>query len=88
MVHSNVPFARKFRRNEEVLDKINTELFEQNADGYVPGRWFCQANSNSTEYSSVIRNIIELRSGPGAERLKSLINGLPSEEAFQANQCS
>ncbi|KAG5032494.1 hypothetical protein AAZX31_06G209300 [Glycine max] len=88
MVDSNAPFARKFGRNEPVLDKIDTELLGQNAVGYVPGRWFSQANSSITNKYSGIRNITDLRPGPGAERLGRLINGLLSAENFHANQCS
>ncbi|XP_061358520.1 beta-glucuronosyltransferase GlcAT14B-like [Gastrolobium bilobum] len=87
MVDSNAPFARKFGRNEPVLDKIDSELLKRNADGYVPGRWFSQANLNTTKQYSLIRNNTELRPGPGAERLKRLINGLLSDDNFQANQC-
>ncbi|KAE9609714.1 putative glucuronosyltransferase [Lupinus albus] len=88
MVDSNAPFARKFGRNEPVLDKIDNELLGRKADGYVPGRWFSQANPNVTKPISFLRNITELRPGPGAERLKRLINGLLSAEDFQTKQCS
>lgn len=88
MVESNAPFGRKFGRNEPLLDKIDTELLGRNADGYVPGTWFSQANPNTTKPYSFIRNITELRPGPGAVRLKRLINGLLSAEDFQKNQCS
>lgn len=88
MVESNAPFARKFGRNEPLLDKIDTELLGRNADGYVPGMWFSKANPNITKPYSFIRNITELRPGSGAERLKRLINGLLTAEDFQKNQCS
>ncbi|KAJ1412290.1 Glycosyl transferase, family 14 [Sesbania bispinosa] len=35
MVDSNAPFARKFGRNEPVMDKIDTELLRRNEDGCV-----------------------------------------------------
>ncbi|KAK7411201.1 hypothetical protein VNO78_02633 [Psophocarpus tetragonolobus] len=88
MVDSNTPFARKFGRNEPVLDKIDTELLGLNADGYVPSRWFSQANSSINKQYSGIRNITDLMPGAGAERLGRLINGLLSAETFQANHCS
>ncbi|MED6179877.1 Beta-glucuronosyltransferase GlcAT14B [Stylosanthes scabra] len=88
MVESNAPFARKFGRKEPVLDKIDTELLGRNADGYVPGKWFKQVNPNNSKSYSDIRNITELRPGPGAERLKRLINGLLSSEEFLTRQCS
>ncbi|KAI4335740.1 hypothetical protein L6164_014353 [Bauhinia variegata] len=88
MVDSNAPFARKFGRNETVLDKIDTELLGRNADGYVPGKWFSEVNPNMTFPNHIIKNITQLKPGPGAERLKRLINGLLSAEDFQTNQCS
>ncbi|RDX99585.1 Beta-glucuronosyltransferase GlcAT14B, partial [Mucuna pruriens] len=88
MVDSNAPFARKFGRNEPVLDKIDAELLGRNADGYVPGRWFSHANSSIAKQYSGIKNITDLVPGPGAERLGRLINGLLSAENFQGNQCS
>lgn len=88
MVESNAPFGRKFGRNEPLLDKIDTELLGRNADGYVPGMWFSHANPNITKPYSFVKNITELRPGPGAKRLKNLINGLLSAEDFRKNQCS
>ncbi|CAK8563400.1 unnamed protein product [Lathyrus sativus] len=88
MIDSNAPFGRKFGRNEPLLDKIDTELLGRNDHGYVPGTWFSRANPNITKPYSYIRNITELRPGPGAGRLKRLINGLLSAEDFQKNQCS
>ncbi|TKY54871.1 Xylosyltransferase 1 [Spatholobus suberectus] len=88
MVDSNAPFARKFGRNEPLLDKIDTELLGRNEHGYVPGRWFDHANPNTSKPYSAIRNITELKPGPGAERLKRLINGLLSSEDFHTKQCS
>ncbi|XP_060669830.1 beta-glucuronosyltransferase GlcAT14B isoform X2 [Ziziphus jujuba] len=89
MVDSNAPFARKFGRNEPVLDKISSDLLGCNADGFVPGGWLRnQGNSNVTLPDHIITNTTELRPGPGAERLKRLINGLLAAEDFHAKQCS
>lgn len=89
MVDSNAPFARKFGRNESVLNNIDSELLGCNADGYVPGGWFStRANSNATVPDYTIKNVTTLRPGPGAERLKRLITGLISAEDFHAKQCT
>ncbi|KAL4302810.1 hypothetical protein GQ457_10G016480 [Hibiscus cannabinus] len=89
MVDSNAPFARKFGKNEPVLDKIDSELLGCNADGFVPGGWFNkEGNSNITLAHHTQTNTTELRPGPGVERLKHLINGLLSSEDFHAKQCS
>ncbi|GLT26177.1 hypothetical protein SLA2020_012610 [Shorea laevis] len=87
MVDSNAPFARKFGRNEAVLDKIDTELLGRSTDRFVTGGWFGrEGNSNITVH--VIRNDTELRPGPGAERLKTLISSLLSAEDFHSKQCT
>ncbi|KAH7572392.1 hypothetical protein ACOSP7_015540 [Xanthoceras sorbifolium] len=89
MVDSNAPFARKFGRNESVLDKIDSELLGCNADGFVPGGWFSGDRiSNITAAHHVRANTSELRPGPGAERLKRLITNLLSAEDFHSKQCS
>ncbi|KAM1046713.1 hypothetical protein FF1_026139 [Malus domestica] len=89
MVDSNAPFARKFGRNESVLDKIDSELLGCNADGYVPGGWFnTQANGSATVPDYSLKNITTLRPGVGAQRLKHLVTSLISAEDFHAKQCT
>ena len=89
MIGSNAPFARKFGRNEPVLDKIDKELLGRSADGFVPGGWFNnEGNTNITAPHDIIANVSILRPGPGAERLNRLITGLLSAEDFQRNQCA
>ncbi|TQE02331.1 hypothetical protein C1H46_012100 [Malus baccata] len=89
MVDSNAPFARKFGRNESVLDKIDSELLGCNANGYVPGGWFnTQANGSATVPDYSLKNITTLRPGVGAQRLKHLVTSLISAEDFHAKQCT
>lgn len=89
MVDSNAPFARKFGRNESVLEKIDSELLGRNADGYVPGGWFnSEGNGNVTVLPQVIANTTELKPGPGAARLRRLITGLLHAEDFHETQCA
>ncbi|XP_023897109.1 beta-glucuronosyltransferase GlcAT14B [Quercus suber] len=89
MVDSNAPFARKFGRNESVLEKIDSELLSRNADGYVPGGWFnSEGNANVTVLPQVIANTTELKPGPGAARLRRLITDLLHAEDFHETQCA
>lgn len=89
MVDSNAPFARKFGRNEPVLDKIDSELLGRSADGFSRGGWFNSEESNYSTYADhVTPNITELRPGPGVERLRKLIAGLLSGDDFHANHCT
>ncbi|XP_048134227.1 beta-glucuronosyltransferase GlcAT14B-like isoform X2 [Rhodamnia argentea] len=89
MVDSNAPFARKFGRNEPVLDKIDSELLGRSANGFSQGAWFNSEGSvNRTYADHVTPNITELRPGPGVERLRKLITGLLSGDNFHANHCT
>ncbi|KAK6774352.1 hypothetical protein RDI58_029591 [Solanum bulbocastanum] len=87
MVDSNASFARKFRRNEPVLDKIDSELLGRKVDGFVPGSWFDGGDANSTISQYILRNITSLRPGPGAQRMKSLISSLLSDKDFSSKHC-
>ncbi|XP_006351978.1 beta-glucuronosyltransferase GlcAT14B-like [Solanum tuberosum] len=87
MVDSNASFARKFRRNELVLDKIDSELLGRKIDGFVPGSWFDGGDANSTISEYILRNITSLRPGPGAQRMKSLISSLLSDKDFSSKHC-
>lgn len=87
MVDSNAAFARKFRWNEPVLDKIDSELLGRKVDGFVPGSWFDGADANGTISLYTLRNITSLSPGPGAQRIKSLVSGLLSDKDFNTKHC-
>ncbi|KAL3532341.1 hypothetical protein ACH5RR_005862 [Cinchona calisaya] len=87
MVDSNAPFARKFGREEAVLKKIDFEILGRKADGFVPGSWFNGGESNTTNFQYATTNITTLRPGPGAERLKNLINSLLDDKDFDVKHC-
>lgn len=89
MVDSNAPFARKFGKNDPVLDKIDSELLGRKANGFAPGGWLRnKAPSNISFPCYNIVNATQLRPGPGAERLKRLIDGLLKAEDFHSKQCA
>lgn len=90
MVDSNTPFARKFRKNEPILDKIDSELLGRQAEGFVPGGWFDNVGhsfSNVTVPRHILANATSLRPGPGATRIRRLIKGLLSVKNLNAKQC-
>ncbi|KAK1306917.1 hypothetical protein QJS10_CPA10g00342 [Acorus calamus] len=88
MVASNAPFARKFNREEPVLDRIDSELLGRRSNsGYVPGGWYDGRTANSSDPLSGMTNVTELRPGPGAEKLRSLITGLLSKDNFDGKHC-
>ncbi|KAI3694818.1 hypothetical protein L1987_77799 [Smallanthus sonchifolius] len=87
MVESHAPFARKFGADKELLDKIDLELLGREPDGFVTSNWFDRSDTNKTIAESIVRNATELRPGPGAERIKTLIGGMLSDKDFHMKHC-
>ncbi|XP_050941335.1 beta-glucuronosyltransferase GlcAT14B-like [Cucumis melo] len=87
MVDSNAPFGRKFGHSDPVLDKIDSDLLSCNSDGYFPGDWFNLFQNSTTSSIHDITNTTNLRPGPGAERLKHLIDGLITAPDFHTSHC-
>lgn len=87
MTNSNAPFARKFRQDDPVLDKIDSELLSRGSGMLVPGGWCIGSSENGTDPCSVIGNTTVLRPGTGAKKLESLISSLLSNENFRPRQC-
>ncbi|KAG0470858.1 hypothetical protein HPP92_017558 [Vanilla planifolia] len=87
MVDSNAPFARKFRSDDPVLDKIDTDLLFRSPGRLVPGGWCAGNGANSSDPCVVLGNASVLRPGPGAIRLQQLMSSLLSEENFHPRQC-
>jgi hypothetical protein len=71
MVQSNAPFARKFRKNGSVLDKIDKELLGHNISSVTPGGC-CIGKHNDP--GSVVGNKTLIKPGPGSKRLGQLIS--------------
>ncbi|XP_065047592.1 beta-glucuronosyltransferase GlcAT14B-like [Musa acuminata AAA Group] len=88
MVDSNAPFARKFGRDDPVLDKIDKALLGRDPDGFVPSAW-CDAlkTNTSDDPHFTVRTVTELRPGAGAQRLNALITDLLSVDGFDEKHC-
>ncbi|KAF8007947.1 hypothetical protein BT93_K1824 [Corymbia citriodora subsp. variegata] len=86
MLKSNAPFARKFEKDDPVLDKIDKELLGRTGR-FVPGAWCNGTLDGGLDPCSVRGNDSVFRPGPGAGRLQVLLLGLLSEE-FRSKQCS
>ncbi|KAK6941645.1 Glycosyl transferase, family 14 [Dillenia turbinata] len=90
MVEGNAPFARKFSRNEPVLDKIDSELLGRKAEGFVPGGWSDNEGNNMANISGLHDSVADasvLKPGQGAERLKNLITSLLASEDLYEKHC-
>uniref|UniRef100_A0A453H477 Uncharacterized protein n=1 Tax=Aegilops tauschii subsp. strangulata TaxID=200361 RepID=A0A453H477_AEGTS len=94
MLASAAPFARKFRRDDPVLDRIDADLLSRAPGMLAPGGWCVgevpAAGANRTggdDPCAVVGNAAYVRPGPGAARLKRLVTSLLSEENFRPKQC-
>ncbi|CAA7403173.1 unnamed protein product [Spirodela intermedia] len=90
MIASNAPFARKFPRDAPVLDKIDADLLRRRRPGGFPhGGWWSSGNGTGTDlpFLSPPAGAADLSPGPGAGRVKKLIDELLSAEGFEDGHC-
>eukprot|EP00249_Psilotum_nudum_P019271 c27174_g2_i2 orf=319-1620(+) len=87
MIQSGAAFARKFKRDDPVLDKIDTELLGHGSNCFTPGGW-CIGSGEEGEDPCLLRGDPSiLKPGPGAKRFEGLILKLLAPESFRAQQC-
>ncbi|KAH9612569.1 hypothetical protein KSS87_007236 [Heliosperma pusillum] len=86
MVKSGALFARKFARDDLVLDKIDRELLNR-TNRFTLGAWCTGSSSNGADPCLLRGNYSVLSPGPGVARLEKLMNTLLSTE-FRTKQCS
>ncbi|XP_042520662.1 beta-glucuronosyltransferase GlcAT14B-like [Macadamia integrifolia] len=83
MIRSNAPFARKFKQDDPVLDKIDNELLNRKSGSFVQGGW-CSGNPPCSEVGEPTR----LKPGQGAHRLAKLMARIVLSPKFRGNWCS
>ncbi|XP_076929548.1 beta-glucuronosyltransferase GlcAT14A-like [Bidens hawaiensis] len=87
MVLSSRPFARKFKHNNAVLDRIDRELLKRRANRFSHGGW-CSGGGNHETCSGLNNDGFGvLRPGAGARRLRTLLTKLTSNPNFSKRQC-
>ncbi|XP_022876474.1 beta-glucuronosyltransferase GlcAT14B-like isoform X2 [Olea europaea var. sylvestris] len=82
MIASGAAFARKFKQNVPVLDKIDKELLGRENGSFTQGGW-CAGNPPCSE----VGNPTRLKPGRGAQRLQRLLGKLVLSDNFSKNQC-
>ncbi|XP_042040412.1 beta-glucuronosyltransferase GlcAT14A-like [Salvia splendens] len=82
MIASDAPFARKFRTDDPVLDRIDLNLLRRKKGGFTPGGW-CAGKPRCSR----VGNRSKLRPSPGAQRLQRLIGNIVFSENFTKAQC-
>lgn len=87
MILSSRPFARKFKKNDAVLDKIDRELLRRYKGQFAYGGWCARSGKRHGTCSGLrSENYGVLRPGPGSRRLQNLLTKLLSEKNFK-RQC-
>ncbi|PIA55026.1 hypothetical protein AQUCO_00800038v1 [Aquilegia coerulea] len=81
MVKSGAAFARKFPKNDPVLDKIDKELLGRSEGRFAPGAWCIGSSENGSDPCTVRGNDSVFRPGPGAKKLQELVQTLLSEDS-------
>ncbi|KAK5844531.1 hypothetical protein PVK06_000671 [Gossypium arboreum] len=71
MIMSNAAFARKFNQDDPVLDKIDADLLGRVNVSFTPGAW-CSGKLKCSE----VGDINNIKPGPGARRLRHLLDRL------------
>ncbi|KAK2451273.1 beta-glucuronosyltransferase GlcAT14A [Trifolium repens] len=90
MVLSNRPFARKFKRNDIVLDKIDRELLRRNQTQFSFGGW-CSSQSQGGKHKACnglkIENYGVLKPSSTSKKLKNMLSNIISFKNFHKQQC-
>ncbi|KAL8144993.1 beta-glucuronosyltransferase GlcAT14B-like [Apium graveolens] len=82
MIESGAAFARKFKQDDPVLDQIDRELLGRINGSFTPGGW-CSGNPPCSKVGKPKR----LKPGPGALRLRGLVDKLILSSKSEGNQC-
>lgn len=87
MVLSNRPFARKFKNNNPVLNKIDRDLLRRRNGQYFSAGGWCSNDDERGCLNLQGEKYGVLRPGTGAKRLKTLLKKLVSAPHFGKRQC-
>ncbi|KAI3742177.1 hypothetical protein L1987_59857 [Smallanthus sonchifolius] len=88
MVLSSRPFARKFKHNNAVLDRIDRELLKRRPNHFTHGGWCSMGGGKHHTCSSLNSDGFGvLKPGAGARRLRTLLTKLTSNPNFSKRQC-
>ncbi|KAI9120470.1 hypothetical protein K1719_007503 [Acacia pycnantha] len=87
MVQSNRPFARKFKKNDPVLDKIDRELLKRHRGQFSFGGWCSQGGKNTSCSDLRTDNFGVLSPSLASRRLTKLLTKSVSDRTFHRQQC-
>lgn len=85
MILSNRPFARKFKKNDPVLNKIDRDLLKRGSRQFALGGWCLESHNKCTSLRG--ENYGLLRPGTGSRRLRILLTKLVSDHKSSTRLC-
>ncbi|KAH0463037.1 hypothetical protein IEQ34_007619 [Dendrobium chrysotoxum] len=87
MSASGVPFSRKFREDDAVLDSIDEQILHRKYHWVTPGAWCSGKRSWFSDPCSQWKNVNSVRPGPHAEKFEVLMKRLLEEWKSGSNSC-
>ena len=87
MVQSGVAFARQFRKDDPVLDKVDEKILKRGHNRAAPGAWCTGRRTWWMDPCSQWGDVNVVKPGPQAKKFKETITNLLDEWISQMNQC-
>ncbi|XP_059667814.1 beta-glucuronosyltransferase GlcAT14C [Cornus florida] len=87
MVEVGAPFARKFAKDDPVLDKIDEELLRKPSGQFTPGGWCVGNSALGKDPCIVFGNPVAVKPSASSKRLEKLLAKLLDSENFRSKQC-
>ncbi|KDO47185.1 hypothetical protein CISIN_1g015219mg [Citrus sinensis] len=87
MVRSGAPFARKFAKDDPVLNKIDENLLKRSNNRFTPGGWCVGNSAFGKDPCLVYGNPYAIKPSVNSKTLEKLIVKLLDPEIFRSKQC-
>lgn len=87
MVQSGAPFARRFARNDPVLEQIDRDLLRRTNSHFVPGGWCLGNTARGMDPCIQFWNPDVIKPSVNTRRLEKLLLQLLDPEKFRSKQC-
>lgn len=87
MAHSGAPFARKFDKDDPILDKIDKELLGRSDGHFTRGGWCVGNNLKGNDPCAVYGNRDVVKPSLRSKILEKLMLKLLDYENFRPKQC-